>query len=137
MKGTCALIVLAALFSSSSQAAEVTTCSELSGRWEITTGSHIAMVISPSLEACGAECVVLNVQYNLNDARRNRLYCHEGVEGIKGQGPMVIAFEGVYGGHSIGTYNRKLKLLWGGVVPKSSKGEWEAKMDSYWFKRVD
>ncbi|KPB55617.1 Uncharacterized protein AC511_4328 [Pseudomonas coronafaciens pv. oryzae] len=49
---------------------------------------------------------------------------------------MVISFEGAYGGHSIGTYNRKLNVLWAGVIPKDSKGNWEAKMDNYWFKRV-
>ncbi|MDI5645055.1 hypothetical protein MJN92_11480, partial [Salmonella enterica subsp. enterica serovar Anatum] len=30
-------------------------------------------------------------------------------------GPMVIAFEGAYGGHAIGTYNRQLQLLWAGA----------------------
>ncbi|EMF07345.1 hypothetical protein F518_02694 [Serratia marcescens VGH107] len=50
---------------------------------------------------------------------------------------MVIAFEGAYGGHSVGTYNRQLKLLWGGVIPKNSAGKWEMKMDDYWFKNMD
>lgn len=39
---------------------------------------------------------------------------------------MVIAFEGAYGGHAIGTYNRQLQLLWAGVIPKI-KGKWITK----------
>ncbi len=34
---------------------------------------------------------------------------------------MVIAFEGAYGGHAIGTYNRQLQLLWAGVIPKKKR----------------
>jgi hypothetical protein len=91
------------------------------------------MSISPSSESCGTGCVELNVQYGEN---HNRLYCHDGIEGKEGMGPMVIAFEGAYGGHSIGTYNRQLKRLWSGVIPKNSDGKWEMKMDDYWFKKV-
>ncbi len=36
---------------------------------------------------------------------------------------MVIKyFEGAYGGHAIGTYNRQLQLLWAGVIPVRQKG---------------
>ncbi|ELP96920.1 hypothetical protein [Pseudomonas syringae] len=138
MKGSVTLgLIVAALFSSVSQAADVKSCSDLSGRWETTAGDqHLVLNISPSAEACGTNCVTLELKYNLDETRVNKAYCHEGVEGIKGQGPMVISFEGVYGGHSIGTYNRQLDVLWAGVIPKDSKGNWETKMDNYWFKRV-
>lgn len=139
MKGSLALIIPAVLYSSLSLAGDVRTCSDLSGRWETTAGSQkVTMDISPSLETCGKLCVVLNVKYNiLSKIYSNRLYCHEGIEGVKGQGPIVIAFEGAQGGHSIGTYNRQLKRLWSGVIPKNSEGKWEMKMDNYWFKKVN
>ncbi|HEY3987560.1 hypothetical protein [Cedecea sp.] len=134
MKSSAALIFLTVLFSFSSCAADVKSCSDLSGQWETTTDSpHVTMSISPSSESCGTGCVELNVQYGEN---HNRLYCHDGIEGKEGMGPMVIAFEGAYGGHSIGTYNRQLKRLWSGVIPKNSDGKWEMKMDDYWFKKV-
>ncbi|MDU8500280.1 hypothetical protein RYB01_13940 [Pseudomonas syringae] len=140
MKGSVTLgLLVAALFSSTSQAADVKSCSDLSGRWETTAGGrHVMLDISPSAEACGTGCVTLELKYNLDEARVNvnKAYCHEGVEGVKGQGPMVISFEGAYGGHSVGTYNRQLNVLWAGVIPKNSKGSWETKMDNYWFKRV-
>ena len=138
MKGSVALIFPAVLYSSLSMAADVRSCNDLTGRWETMAHSpHVTMGISPSPETCGKACVVLNVKYDIsNQIYSNRLYCHEGVEGVKGQGPMVMAFEGAQGGHSIGTYNRQLKLLWSGVIPKSSEGRWEMKMDDYWFKRV-
>ncbi len=52
------------------------------------------MTILPPVEGCGEKCVKLNVRYELDVTHRNALYCHEGQEGVKGQGPMVIAFEG-------------------------------------------
>lgn len=142
MRRSATLIFLCTLVCSTSWAADVRSCSDLSGRWEAKTDSHhFTMNVSPSLGGCGSECVVLNAEYNvsdpgiLNNTYRNKLYCHEGVEGVKGQGPMVIAFEGAYGGQSIGTYNRQLKTLWAGVIQKDRQGNWEKKMENYWFNR--
>ncbi|MBD1559441.1 hypothetical protein HC752_21085 [Vibrio sp. S9_S30] len=64
-----------------------------------------------------------------------KIYCHEGQAGVKNQGPMVLSFEGAQGGHSIGTFNRQLNLLWAGVLPKDDNGKWIPKMDSYWFEK--
>ncbi|MCF5716010.1 hypothetical protein, partial [Pseudomonas tremae] len=95
MKGSATLgLLVAALFSSVSQAADVKSCSDLAGRWETAAGGqHVVMDISPSAEACGTDCVTLELKYNLDKTRVNKAYCHEGVEGVKGQGPMVISFE--------------------------------------------
>lgn len=138
MKCFFALTIPTVLYSSLLLAADVRTCSDLAGQWEtIADSQNVTMRISPSSGICGKECVVLDVKYNVfNKIYSNKLYCHEGAEGMKGRGPMVMAFEGAEGGHVIGTYNRQLKLLWAGVIPKNNEGRWEMKMDDYWFKRV-
>ncbi len=106
---------LLALFSAASGATEINACKDLIGTWKTTADNPpYTMTILPPVEGCGEKCVKLNVQYELDVTHRNALYCHEGQEGVKGQGPMVIAFEGAYGGHAIGTYNRQLQLLWAG-----------------------
>ncbi|ECG8588620.1 hypothetical protein FNI11_02380 [Salmonella enterica subsp. salamae] len=130
-------LYLTALFSAASGATEIGACKDLIGTWTTTAGSPpYTMTILPPVETCGEQCVKLHVQYELDVVRRNALYCHEGREGVKDQGPMVIAFEGAYGGHAIGTYNRQLQLLWAGVIPKNQQGKWAMKMESYWFKQV-
>ncbi|ECI0412021.1 hypothetical protein AH332_01195 [Salmonella enterica subsp. salamae] len=128
---------LSALFSASSWATEINACKDLIGTWKIMADNPpYTMTILPPVESCGEKCVKLNVQYELDVTHHNALYCHEGQEGVKGQGPMVIAFEGAYGGHAIGTYNRQLQLLWAGVIPKNKQGKWVMKMENYWFKQV-
>ncbi|EDW5732559.1 hypothetical protein CJG85_001205 [Salmonella enterica] len=137
MKMKMKILYLSALFSAASFATEINACKDLIGTWETTADNPpYTMTILPPVETCGQECVKLNVQYELDVTHRNALYCHEGLEGVKGQGPMVIAFEGAYGGHAIGTYNRQLQLLWAGVIPKDKQGKWITKMDNYWFKQV-
>lgn len=48
---------------------------------------------------------------------------------------MVFSFEGAQGGHSIGTSNRQLNLLWAGVLPKDKNQNWIPQMDSYWLEK--
>ncbi len=49
---------------------------------------------------------------NFDVTHRNALYAMKRQEGVKGQGPMVIALlEGANGGHAIGTYNRQRTTL--------------------------
>lgn len=137
MKLIIFLFSLPVVFTSITYAAEGETCKDLAGKWSAVANAHkYTLYISPTQDDCRTHCVVHRVSYTLNSPQQNKLFCYEGQEGVIGQGPMVIAFEGSYGGHSIGTYNRQLKLLWTGVVPKNSDGKWLAHMDSYWFKKV-
>lgn len=137
MKTTIASIFIIGLFSVSSHASDVKSCTDLAGKWKTIAGNNeVTMTIVPTSKSCGKNCSVMKVDYNLGDMRTNELYCHEGLEGVKGQGPMVIAFEGAYGGHSVGTYNRQMKTLWAGVIHKDHE-KWEMQMEDYWFKRAD
>ncbi len=115
----------------------VALCQDLSGIWQAPDQSHsYVMNISPTGEVCGENCVVFNVSYTLDKQQTNQLICHEGQAGESGKVPMVLSFEGKYGGHSIGTYNRELNLLWTGVLAKDAQKNWQPNMKSYWFKKV-
>ncbi len=111
------------------------TCDDLTGQWVAATQDHpYKMNIYPdgshSDEVTGK---VFWVEYNVSPSgNRNRLFCYEGTKGVK---PITIAFERVYGGHSIATFNDELQLLWAGVLAKQ-EGKHIPRMDHYWFKKV-
>ncbi|WP_172566114.1 hypothetical protein [Vibrio navarrensis] len=135
----CLLFLLShSLFIGAVEASQGATCSSLSGVWESPDNSHsYVMYISSDSVSCGSNCTLLRVKYKLDADQENNLFCYEGEEGIIGSAPLVLAFEGAYGGHSVGTYNNQLKKMWTGVIPKNSGGNWIPQMDSYWFSKEE
>ena len=112
-------------------------CSDLEGTWISSDSTNIEMFITDPLpEFCGTNCTILTMSYSFSGVdNTSKIYCHEGQAGLKGQGPMIFSFEGAQKGHSIGTYNRQLNLLWAGVIPKDENKKWLPRMDSYWFTK--
>ncbi|QUM85151.1 hypothetical protein [Moritella sp. 28] len=137
MKVSVISLSLLCLSTSTAYASDIYSCKDISGIWKSQDNSHsYTMKISPSSDLCGDNCISLDVSYTLDQEHKNKLICYEGKAGVSGQVPMVLAFEGKYGGHSIGSYNRELELMWTGVIPKRKDGTWVTSMDSYWFKKM-
>ncbi|MBU2898082.1 hypothetical protein [Vibrio hepatarius] len=115
----------------------VHTCQDLVGQWQSPDSSHsYTMNILPTNKVCGDSCVEFDVSYTLDAQQTNRLVCYEGQAGVPDKVPMVLSFEGKYGGHSIGSYNRDLGLMWTGVLAKDSNKQWQPNMQSYWFYKT-
>ena len=138
----CFLIPLCLLASTNIYADETQPidCSHLSGQWTATNSSSLIMYVTdPQPGSCGTDCTTLTMSYSLTPdvEHTSKIYCHEGQAGVSNKGPMVFSFEGAQGGHSIGTFNRQLNLLWAGVLPKDKNRNWIPQMDSYWFEKTN
>ncbi|KXO06694.1 putativesecreted protein [Moritella sp. JT01] len=147
IKRICATILLSALVPNAI-AATTFTCDDLIGKWKAPVGNNqtfIFMKITPSTIS-STDSKVFSVQYNTTGTENvddyennNNLFCFEGLndkDDPKGIRPLTVAFENLYGGHSIGTYNDELQQLWAGLLAKDKTNKkFISRMDSFWFTK--